>query len=309
MNYIGIDIGGTNIKGAIISKTGKILDFKNMDCKQDGREILNTIINLIESLKNNNPDKSIKAIGIGTPGVVDVKFGGVIDGCPNIKGWKGIKFIPIIKNKFNLPVFAHNDVTIMAVGENMFGSAKGKKNVICVALGTGIGGGIIINEQVYDGHTNYAGEIGHMIIEVNGRDCNCGSKGCWEAYAGAIGIKNTAKEIMPKYAELTPKELFALANKDEAAKKIIDKTILYIAVGIANLINIFNPEMIVIGGGISQAGDALFKPLLEITPKYTMNLAWKSCKIAPAKFDEKSGVIGAAGYAVLLSSSLFSASI
>jgi glucokinase len=313
--FIGIDIGGTNIKGAIVSETGILVDFYSINSIiPDGNVVLDSITQIISILIDKSIYKKtpITAIGIGTPGVVNEKQGCVIEGCPNIPGWKNIKFIPILKEKFNLPVFANNDVNLMALGELFFGSAKGKQHVICLTLGTGIGGGIIINGKLYEGKNNYAGEIGHTCIIPNGRTCKCESNGCLEAYASATGIITSAKEYIFKNPEsdfskiinqnpnnLDVKFIFELAEKgNPIAKQIFTETCLYLGIGIANLINIFNPEMIIIGGGISQAGEMLFTPVKEIASQYGFNLSFQNTEIVPAKFVEKSGVIGAAAYAL-----------
>jgi len=312
--YIGIDIGGTNIKGGIVSEKGEMIEFLSLDCAAEGGQaVLETTIILISELTQKAKDKKItlKGIGVGTPGVVDEKFGGVIDGCPNIKGWRGIKFMPVLKEKFNLPVFSHNDATIMANGELCFGAAKGKQDVICITLGTGIGGGIIVGGKVYDGVTRYAGEVGHMIIVANGRACNCGSFGCWETYASATGIIKNALEAIKENpnsilaniykknpADINPKNIFDLAQKgDELSIKLFDQACFYIGIGLSNLINIFNPDTIVIGGGISKTGKVLFDKIQEVVNKHGMGLSVKSAQIVPAAFHEKSGVIGAASYA------------
>ncbi len=306
MKYcIGIDIGGTTIKGAIVSENGRPSSIMVVNCKNDGNYILSALKDLIATLKSQHPGP-IAGIGVGTPGVVDPVIGGVADGCPNIPDWKGIPFIPELSNTFLLPVYAHNDVSVMSLAELYFGAAKGKKHVICVALGTGIGGGIIINGDLYDGTAHYAGEIGHMSVARKGRRCNCGSYGCWEAYASAVGMRKTAEIMLKKHVtsileptHLTPKHIFACAEKgDLCAQAIVSHFITYLGIGTANLINIFNPEMLIIGGGIAKAGNALLEPLHRSIAAYGMGLAVKTVQIKPATFHEHTGIIGSAAYAM-----------
>ncbi|MCH7505617.1 ROK family protein, partial [PVC group bacterium] len=200
--HLGIDLGGTNLKGGLVNTKGRIFAkyAYPIDANKGGKAILKQLMGFIHEISHDAALKGIqiKGIGIGTPGAVDFQKGCVGYGAGNLPGWKGVPFIKIIQKDFRIPVFAHNDATLAALAEARFGMGKDKKNIICVTLGTGIGGGVIIDGKVYHGRSAYAGEIGHMKIVPDGRACTCGARGCWEAYASATGVVNMAKEYSQK---------------------------------------------------------------------------------------------------------------
>ena len=312
MKYaIGIDLGGTNIKGGILSEDGKLLEYQFVESKVEkgAEEVLNRIITLLQRLYDLAKEKSINVIGIGvaSPGVIDPVFGGVVGGAYNIPGWYGTPFMKVISEKFNIDVFAHNDVTATVLAEYKYGAGVGKKNIILAAFGTGIGGGIIINGKLYSGATGYAGEIGHMIIHAGGYRCTCGAKGCWEEYASVRGIVRTAKNIMKAHnvntlgnirfngeRKITPPDIFSSAEKgDPIALKIVDAVCKDTAIGVGSLINIFNPDLFIIGGGISKAGKIYLDGIKSKVADFTLPDARKAAEIVLAKIGYEAGLVGA----------------
>ena len=311
---IGIDLGGTNLVGALMID-GKIVKKEKIPTEADkGKDrVLDNIAILIEKLKKDDPE--VKFIGIGTPG--NVMEDGEIYGSPNIKGWHGTKLYDELKSRVSgIEVVAGNDVDVAALGEVVFGTneeLKKSKVAIFVALGTGIGGGIIIDGKVFTGAYNMAGEIGHMTIEVDGRECSCGKKGCWETYGSATGIKRTFVELYEKKGgkvessllkekninDITTKDIYDWAKKGDKfsleVTKIVNK---HMAVGVGNLINIFNPDFIVIGGGVSLAGEFFFTPLREEVKNHAFERMVELVKIIPSSLKDEAGLYGACALAI-----------
>lgn len=314
-HYIGIDMGGTNLKGGIVSSAGNILFSRSIPifANRGGKFVLRSLLGLVDELimEAKKRKKVIKAIGIGTPGAVDAKKGCVCFGANNLPGWKGIPFVKNIEKRFKVRVFAHNDATLAALAEARFGVARKKKHIVCITLGTGIGGGIIIDGSVYDGCVGYAGEIGHMKIVPGGRACSCGMKGCWEAYASATAVIKTAKklsqrkntsrlykEFKGRWAELEAKDVFRAANNnDRISVEVIKSTGFYLGVGLSNLVNIFNPEVIVLSGGMSRAR-SLRKAYYNTFKDLCMRYSYSSVKVVISRFKNNAGILGASAWAM-----------
>ncbi|RKX92733.1 MAG: hypothetical protein DRP84_09560 [Spirochaetes bacterium] len=311
-NAIGIDLGGTNIKGGIVSEVGKLLEYRTIpsNAARGAKEVLRRVLSLLETLFNYSKKYSIDISGVGvvTPGVVDPDYGGVVGGAYNIPGWCGTPFMKVISEEYDVDVFAHNDVTGTVLAEYKYGAGRGKRNIILAAFGTGIGGGIIIDGKLYSGASGYAGEIGHMVIHAGGYKCTCGIKGCWEEYASIRGILRTAKMIMRahnadslggvKFNEkhgLTPPDIFTGAEKnDPIALEIVDAICRDTAIGVGSLINIFNPDMFIIGGGISKAGKIYLNGIKSKIANYTLPDARKSVDIVATEIGYEAGLVGAA---------------
>jgi len=304
---LGVDIGGTNIKYIILDNSGKEIDhFTNSTEANKGRtKILKNIISGIQTLLKNNPKLKLAGIGVGSPGFI--QNGKVISGAWNFKNWNGTNIKQYLEKNLNLPVFVDNDVTCVALGEAYFGAGKNKDRVLCAALGTGLGGGIVINKKVYRGKHGYAAEFGHMILNPSGPKCSCGKKGCLETYASATGLKQLAKIYLKnnknskifKYAkninDITPIDIFkAFYEKDKIATKIINDMGYYLGQGLGILINIFDPDIIIIAGGISKEGKPLLDLIYQYVYKFTLPFYNNKVKIALSKFKQKSGVIGTA---------------
>ena len=314
-HILSIDLGATNIECGLVDKNGNVRVKKSCPTgREKGAEtILSNILSVAREVASEAKSTRCRiiAVSIGTPGAVDQKTGRIIGGAPNIPGWKGVPLVPALKKEFSLPTFASNDVTLYALGEAMFGAGKGKKDIVCLALGTGIGGGIVIGGKIYRGAIDGAGEAGHTTVKLDGRKCKCGSLGCLERYASATAIaelgkrssRKNRKSLIRKLAggdeeRITAKVVFDAAKQgDKTAKEIVEKVGWYLGAGIANLINILNPEMVIIAGGVAQAG----KVLLEITRKsietYATEVNRKGVEITLGKLKTDAGIIGAAALA------------
>jgi len=284
---IGIDLGGTKIAGILIAPSGKILMDVQIptEAKKGKKQVLKNIKKAIRLLIHSHKGK-VKAIGIGAPGPI-IYEKGIVIGAPNLPGWKKVHIKDILEQEFKLPVFVDNDANCAALAELKFGAAKKCKHVIYMTISTGIGGGIIIDRKVYRGAIGSAGEFGHMIIMPNGPKCSCGNYGCLEALASGSAIRR--KTGMDAIAlEL------AARQGDKKALQVIEKVGFYLAIGVANMVNTFNPEMVIIGGGLSNMRELLMKPILKNYKKYTLKLPQKYAKIVKAKLGGKAGVLGAA---------------
>ncbi len=312
MNFIGIDLGGTQIKAGIISKEGKVIGKTKVDTpvKEGINAIVDAIYGLIDRLlKTNKLDlQSIKGIGIGIPGVCNSE--GLVYYATNLF-WTNVPLGQMLKEKINIPIFVENDATIAAIGESTCGATRGSSNSIFITLGTGVGGGFIINGDVYSGNHGIGSEIGHMMVGKNFYDCNCGSNGCLETFAsGTALVKYTKKLLEDPSNSLILKKLnnnmdlldarliFDCAKEgDLVANKAVDRLVKYLSIGIANLINLLDPEIIAIGGGMSRAGDFLLDKLNNEVPKYIWLKSMNLTKIVLASLQNDAGIVGAGMYA------------
>lgn len=308
---IGVDLGGSKIGIALVKKNGEIEKYIKMPTHaEQGQEstinrIKQGIYQVIEQ-KDLRINK-ISGIGIGAPGPVDYKEG-VIHCAPNLPGWKEVPLANIVKDEFQIPVIMENDANVAAWGEKTFGVARGIDDMVCLAMGTGIGAGLILSGKIYHGKNNLAGEIGHIIVNKEGPRCNCGNYGCLEAYSSAAGIKNRlyskinklkADNQTPPFIsdldDISLVQIFKMAREgNEVVKDIVEEAIEYLGIGIATVINILNPEMIVLVGGLANEGDKLLNPLKEIIYKRAMSSHLPDLKIVFGKLGDYAGVIGAA---------------
>lgn len=308
--YVGIDLGGTNIVAGVVDENYNIIATAKTktNCPRPEKAIADDMAKMaLEAVKNAKLTiDDIEWIGIGTPGIANSKTG-IIEYSNNL-GFNNTPMVKYIQETIDKPVFIENDANAAAYGEYVAGAAKGAKNAVCITLGTGVGGGIIIDGKIYSG-SNFAGaEIGHTVIEVDGAKCSCGRKGCFEAYSSATGLIRMTKEaiaenpdcIMAKMADekgkVTARTSFdAMRAGDPVAKAVVDKYIKYLAAGITNTINIFQPDILCIGGGVCNEGDPLLLPVRELVKKevYTRNSP-KNAEIVIAKLGNDAGIIGAA---------------
>ncbi len=308
--YVGIDLGGTNIVAGVVDEEYNIISKASTktNCPRPEKEIADDMAKMaIEAVKNAKLTMDqIEWIGVGTPGIANSKKG-IIEYSNNL-GFKNTPMVKYIQESIDKPVFIENDANAAAYGEFVAGAAKGARNAVCITLGTGVGGGIIVDGKIYSG-SNFAGaEIGHTVIEVDGAQCSCGRKGCFEAYSSATGLIRMTKEamdeppdsIMNKSADergkVTARTSFdCMRMGDKYAKAVVDKYIKYLAAGITNTINIFQPDILCIGGGVCNEGDPLLLPMKELVAKevYTRN-SEKNTEIVIAKLGNDAGIIGAA---------------
>ncbi|MBQ5317121.1 MAG: ROK family protein [Oscillospiraceae bacterium] len=308
--YVGIDLGGTNIKAGVVNENFEIIAKASVktNCPRPAEEICNDMAKVsfeaCEAAKINISD--IEWIGIGTPGIAD-NINGTIPYANNL-GFRDVPVKKYIQRYINKPIYVANDANAAAYGEFVAGSAKGAKNAVCITLGTGVGAGIIVDGKILAGSNLAGAELGHMVIEVDGPQCTCGRKGCFEVFSSATGLIRMTKEAAEADKSSKLNELFAKDGKfsarhafmamregDAAGKAVVDKYIKYLAAGITNTINIFQPDILCIGGGVCNEGDPLLLPLIELVKKevYTRMLD-NNTKIVIAKLGNDAGIIGAA---------------
>jgi len=287
---IGIDIGGTNIKGVLMNGNKVVVRKKiSTKSKSNKKIILTQLFECINYLIKRAG--RIRGIGVGVAGPIDFKNKKILNP-PNVTAFKNLHLGEIIKDKFSIETVINNDVNYLTLAEAILGAAKGKNFVIGLGLGTGVGGGIVLNEKIFHGANGSAGEIGHMIIFDDGRQCHCGSKGCLEAYVNEKGIRETTKEIFGK--EIDSITLFEMAKKgNKKAIKVWQITGQCLGIGLANLVNIMNPDIIVIGGGIANVGGLLLRPAGKEMKKNILSPLAKNTSIVKAKLGEYAGAIGA----------------
>jgi glucokinase len=309
--YVGVDLGGTTIKMAFITSYGEIVSKWEIptNTEDGGIHITMDIAKSIDHKLNelNQEKEHLAAIGMGAPGFIEMETGFIYQAV-NI-GWKDFPLKDRLEVETGLPVTVDNDANIAALGEMWRGAGDGAKNLLCVTLGTGVGGGIIANGQILHGASGMAGEIGHITsVTKGGAPCNCGKTGCLETITSATGIARLAteavavsnepsllKEQFDTLGSLTSKDVFeALAKGDHLAEQVLDETASYLGVAIANLSNALNPEKIVIGGGVSKAGDALLEPLRTYFNQYALERVASSAEFKIATLGNDAGVIGGA---------------
>ncbi|MBI4651500.1 ROK family protein [Candidatus Desantisbacteria bacterium] len=302
---IGIDFGGTNIRGGLVDNTGKIKNYIKISTgsQKNYQEIKNKIIFILNKVisKNSSFKKNIAGVGIGFPGLIDVQRGIIIKS-PNLPDLRNAPLALDIAKKIELPVVVENDANTIAWGEYCCGKYKNPESMICITIGTGIGGGIIINNNIWRGFSNTAGEIGHMIIKENGIKCGCGSRGCLEQYASASAMIRDAEKAIKRGVKtslnlnkLTAFDIYKAAKKNDIlAKKIFLSSVHYLSLGIASLINSFNPEIIVIAGGVAKAGSFYISPLKKEVYMYAYTSLINKTKIVKSTLGDCAGIIGSA---------------
>lgn len=311
MYRIGIDLGGTNIAVGIVDENAKLI-YKDSMPTNMGRPAEDIVKDMANFSLKILADKGITldevvSIGVGNPGTPNAKDGILL--YANNLGWYNVPVRAIMQTIIDKPIYLNNDANCAALGEAIAGGAKGVDNAIMLTLGTGVGGGIIIDKKIYDGFNNAGGELGHAIIEVDGKQCTCGRKGCLEAYASATALIDQTIEAAKKnpeslinemvagdYSKVNGRTAFdAMRKGDKTGKEVVDKYTYYLAQGVLNYINIFQPEVLLIGGGISKEGDTLFDPIRKLAKEFSYSKdESKQTKIMQATLGNDAGIIGAA---------------
>jgi glucokinase len=301
---IGFDFGATTIKTGVV-QGGSILERgKIIETRQDGNTdgLIQEMIDEIHALKRNHPET--KAVGFGVPGIIN-PITGVVINLTNVKGWKEIPLRSIVHEKTGLTANLENDAKAMAYAEWRHGAGAQVPNVVCVTLGTAVGGALILNGKLYRGATFVAGEIGQMSIDYRGVDYVYGNKGALEAYVGHYKIADRAREIHSAGGkeisdeQSDPKNLSAAADRgDNLAEAVWQDIGLKIGVGLTNVIWLVNPDRIVIGGGVAQAGERLFKYIRETIKGRCEKTFWEKLEVVPATLGNDAGIIGAASLAL-----------
>jgi glucokinase len=306
---IGIDLGGTKISGAFTDLKGNVLYKHTIPTNAfDGENaVLDRIINVIEEVIKGSTHsiEEVKAIGIGSPGPLDPKKGEILQ-TPNLP-FENFQLIKPIQEKFDIPTFLDNDANVATIGEHLFGAGIGTKNMIFVTVSTGVGAGAIINGKIFRGNTFNALEVGHASVDKDGPMCKCGNRGCVEVYSSGTAIGRIANEAilegketsLTKYKTVTAKEVFIEAKSgDNVANEVLDFSLNYLGICISNLIVTFDPEMIVIGGGVSMAGEIVFNKINEVVKERCFKEMAAGCRIVPAGLGTDAGMIGAAALAI-----------
>lgn len=310
MYYVGIDLGGTKIAAGLVDESGKIIHKGSIPTgrERESQEIIKDMASLsLKVIKDSGVDiKEVKSIGIGSPGTPNSKEGILVYSC-NL-GFNNVPIRKEMQKYIDLPVYLENDANCAALAESVAGAAKDVDDSITITIGTGIGGGIVINRKIYSGFNNAASEIGHMVIVSGGEQCTCGRKGCWETYASATALIRQTNEAAKKYPhskinELIGNDLSKIDAKtsfdaakmgDEVGKNVVAQFIKYLAEGLVNAINSFSPEVVVIGGGVCKEGEYLLKPLREIVNSEIYCKEVPLTQIRVAQMGNDAGIVGAA---------------
>ncbi len=304
---IGVDIGGGSVRLGIVSADGKVLARETFATPKGREKLLRTLVERISILRTQARKHGWKVlgVGIGAPGPIDVQAGRVYF-FPNIPGWRHTPLKSLLQRRLKLPVRVDNDAHVMTLAEFHFGAGRGAKNVIALTLGTGIGGGLVMDGRPFHGPHFSAAEIGHLIINEDGPRCACGTQGCVETYVGSgyfvreirkrlkAGQKSILKKWIKEGRPLTPRLAAQAAKKGDAfSKGIWRETAVHLGSALAGLVNILNPDKIILGGGIAQSGNLLFSPLRVALRKKAFSIAARSVRVVPAALGVDAGLIGA----------------
>ncbi|MDQ6887359.1 MAG: ROK family protein [Gemmatimonadota bacterium] len=311
---VGVDVGGTNIVVGVMPSDGsRTLAVRDHPTQAEGgaEGVVDRIVSMIEqvmrdvSASEGAAPADFVGVGMGAPGPLD-RERGVVVVAPNL-GWHDFPLRDVIADRVKLPVTLDNDANCATLGEWWRGAAQGGRNVIGVTIGTGIGGGIVLDGALYHGSSDVAGEIGHTTIEAAGRYCRCGNYGCLEAYASGPAIALRAREALERdeisvlrklvdghLERLTAADVYDAANRGDAlALEIVRDTARFLGTGVANLLNTLNPDVVVIAGGVTRAGDRLFEPLRAEVRRRAFRPAVTACRIVPGSLPGTAGVVGA----------------
>lgn len=312
---VGIDLGGTNVKTAVVARNGQMRGKDSRPTRADeGLDIVvDTMVAGVEqALENAQVDPSdLLAVGVGAPGPMNWRTG-VVFSPPNLPGWEDVPLADLMTERLNVPVYVDNDANVACWGEFWSGAGTEVDSMVCMTLGTGVGGGIVVFGRLLRGIDGTAAEIGHLNVMRDGRQCNCGAKGCLECYASVSGMVRTAHEgieagrstLLTKMCHGDLEKIDgkmisdAIEQGDDFAAWVMNETGIWLGTGIGSLINLLNPEMIVLCGGMIAAGEALFKPIRETAQAQSFDVPGERVQIVPAGLGADSGVIGAAGCAL-----------
>lgn len=303
---IGIDLGGTNIAGGLVSDDGKLIYKTSVPTVTHSEaSLLAAIADVVNEIKNRADGMEISSVGIGVPGHADDKSGIVVY-CNNIP-LENTDLVGFIKRETGLTCFIGNDANAAALAEVLFGAARGFDNAIMITLGTGIGAGIVFDNKLFTGCNGAAGEIGHMVLYPEGTQCNCGRRGCFELYGSATALKRQTREAMANNPEsklwdiaktldgVNGKTAFdAMRAGDEVGCAVVKQYTQYLATGVINIVNLLFPEAIIFGGGIAKEGETLLAPIREMVKAECYSTYGKQTHISAAELGNDAGIIGAA---------------
>ncbi len=313
--FIGIDLGATKISTALVDATGKIIarDYRETRAVEGQKAVVERMLDAARRVMGeaDSAPSQVTAVGVCSPGPIDTRTR-VVTAPPNLPGWKNVPLGQLIEEALGVTAFLENDANAAALGEHRFGAGRGVQDMIYVTASTGIGGGLILNGQLYSGTTGAAGEIGHITVLPWGPYCGCGNRGCLEALASGTAIAREGREMVRRgvptlIAELAAGHLERVTAKlvagaadqgDIAAQEILAEAMAYLGVGMANLVNLFNPELIVIGGGLTNMGEGLFGPVRRAIERRAFPAAARAVKVVPAELGDDVGVLGAVAVAM-----------
>ncbi|MEA3409206.1 MAG: ROK family protein [Candidatus Eisenbacteria bacterium] len=303
--YLGIDIGGTNIKAALVSKEGALVAFRSMPWSGGpAGDAVDVVSRLTQNLTNVNKDHEIVACGVGSAGLVDTSSG-VVRLSPNLPEWHDVELRRMVAEALGLPTTIENDANAAAYGEYLAGAARGATNAVVLTIGTGIGGGLILNGALYRGG-GFAGEVGHTTVERDGEPCLCGNAGCLERLASAEAVVRSVRRLISEGREsvlvttetaaaLTAKEVGeAAASGDAVAAEALEQVGRALGAGLANLVLTLDPDVIVIGGGVAAAGEPLLAPTRAEMARRCYCGSASLPRVVPAELGNTAGVVGAA---------------
>ena len=304
---VGVDLGGTKIYTALVDLEGNIIKEKAVETLafEGENAVMGRIIDTINYVIDGSEKNLIKSIGIGSPGPLDVKNGVIIENS-NLP-FKNFEIVKTIRETYDLPTYLDNDANVATLGEFMFGAGKGTENMVFITASTGIGGGAVINGKLFRGTTGNALEIGHTIVANEGPRCGCGNIGCAEALGSGTAIGKRAKEAvdtnvetsLKNYENVTSKEVFKeAANGDRVAKNILEASLNYLGIAVANTITNFDPEKVVIGGGVINGGSIVLDTIRRVVGERALKTFVDSCTVEKAVLGGKAGVLGAAALAI-----------
>ena len=311
---VGVDLGGTNIVAGSLSEDGSAqfaMRSEPTRADQGAEAVVDRMVRMIDTViaetvaATGAKRGACLGVGVGAPGPLDREHGIVIT-TPNL-GWTNFPLRQVIGERVGLPATLDNDANCATLGEWWLGAARGGRHVVGMTIGTGIGGGLILDGRLYHGASDVAGEIGHTTIDVNGRRCGCGNYGCLEAYASGPSIAERAREALQgdtgsllyelagrDLSRLTAATVYDAAKRDDAvALEVVRETARFLGTGIANLLNVFNPDVVVIAGGVTLAGEPLFEPLRREVRRRAFRPAVDACRIVPGALPGTAGVVGA----------------
>ncbi|MDB4866471.1 MAG: family transcriptional regulator [Cohnella sp.] len=304
MEYaIGVDIGGTKVQFAAVDPEGRMINrhLVPTEAHLGPQQLMEKVIAGIERIASDlQPDEGIAGIGIGSAGQIDFRTGKVAFAGDTLPGWTGVPIKRYVEERFRKPVYVDNDVNVIAVAEKVYGAGRDYASFVCLALGTGVGGAIVESGQLVRGAFGGAGELGHVSVDFNGPRCGCGNYGCIELYASGTGIARLGKEALEESGEsadwqANSREIIqAWLQGNPLAVQVMDRVIRALGSAIAGFIHTFNPEAVIIGGGVSETGSVFFESLDEAVQARTSDAMRQACRILPAYVGADAGVIGAA---------------
>ena len=295
---IGVDVGGTNIKFGLVNAQGRIIFRTRLETKGFIRNKPKLIRSLVEKILeildvNNLKKKNVLGVGFGFPGLVD-PLTGVIKQLPNIPGWKDVPIKKILESKLRIPIFIENDVKLITLGEWRYGAGRGYQNLICMTLGTGVGSGLVLNNQLYRGENFVAGELGHVPLNEHGPKCNCGGWACYERYVGNQTILKSGQKYLRGHRIERIEDIHALAKRGNVKAKVFWKQMgEQIGNGLIGVINLLNPRLIIMGGGVSNNFVLFQQSLKKIIKSRTMKVQGSTVKISRTQLGDDAGIIGA----------------